>query len=102
MGSGIFASGLADPFLNLQYLHSLLPSFPSIVVYLPNFLLLQATGSPQNSLHLPRKLVLCEHGEAQQPDWAQSEFCEEFKGQQQWHHSPSYKQSGETRIAKLN
>lgn len=35
------------------------------------------------TLHLPKKLVLCEHAEAQQPDWAQAEFCEEFTGQQQ-------------------
>lgn len=61
--------------------HSLTKTgFPSTVVYLPHFLLLQAMGSPQNSLHLPKKLALCE---AQQPDWAQTEFCEELKGQQQ-------------------
>lgn len=53
------------------------------MVYLPNFLLLQAIGSPQNSLHLPKKLALCQHGEAQQPDWAQTESSEELQGQQQ-------------------
>lgn len=33
--------------------------FPSVVVHFPHFFLLQGTGSPQNSLHLPEELALC-------------------------------------------
>lgn len=46
---------------------------------------------------------MCEHREAQQPDWAQTEFCEELKEQQKSDtiHLLTYKQPEETRIAKL-
>lgn len=104
-GSGIWAFGAADPLLNLHCLQALLPKevFHQLWWIFPisSFYKVQ-DHHKTHCIYLKVGLVWILGTTEQQSDWTQTEFLQRAQvAIAELPYLPSYKQPGETRVAKL-